>query len=106
MRAEFTAKTMREAYERSGGICECGCGRPLGPGNTFYEHIVQDWLTHDNSLANCMVLTKTCWKLKTAKQDLPVIAKVKRVRDAHRGINPPRRRIAGWRKFDGTPVRR
>lgn len=112
-RQEFSAATKREMYARSGGICEChripgmvACGRPLGPGDTFYEHVIQCALGGDNSLANGAVLTKTCWRLKTAKQDLPVIAKVKRVADAHRGIAARRRRIMGWRRFDGTPVRR
>jgi 5-methylcytosine-specific restriction enzyme A len=113
MRIEFTSATKRLMYERSGGICECHrvpamspCGRPLGPGNTFYEHVIQCALGGDNSPDNGAVLTRTCWKLKTSKQDLPVIAKVKRIRDRHRGIVARGRRIMGWRRFDGTPVRR
>lgn len=112
-RSEFTAATKRVMHARAGGICEChripgmvACGCPLGPGDTFYEHIIQCALGGDNSADNGAVLTKTCWKRKTAKQDMPIIAKCKRVEDRHRGIAPRRRRIMGWRKFDGTPVRR
>lgn len=96
-RTEFTAETKRQAYARSGGVCEChrvrqlptygtGCGVRLSEGNTFYEHIEQDYFTSDNSLENCAVLVRTCWKLKTAAADLPAIAKSKRLRDRGRGI--------------------
>lgn len=99
-RTEFTTQTKREAYARSGGLCEChrvpqlptfgvGCGVKLGEGNTFYEHIHQDYFTSDNSLDNCGVLSRTCWKAKTAASDLPAIAKSKRLRDRGRGIRKP-----------------
>ena len=111
MRQEFTSKTKREMHARSGGICEChripgmvACGRPLGPGTTFYEHVIQCALGGNNSPDNGAALTRTCWKLKTATQDLPVIAKCERIRDRHIGIRRPRRKM-NWRKFDGTPVR-
>lgn len=112
MRSEFSKQTKRAANDRSGGVCECHrcpgmvpCGLPLGPGNTFYEHIVQCAISDDNSLENCAVLTKTCWKSKTATQDLPVIAKTKRIRDRHRGIAKRRGRRMNYQLFDGTPVR-
>ena len=96
MRLEFKAKTKNEAYDRSGGICEChrvpmlhrpeGCGRGLGIGNQFYEHITPAKNKDDNSLSNCAVLSKTCWREKTAIYDLKVIAKTKRQRNLARGI--------------------
>lgn len=97
-RLEFSSQTKRDASDRAGGICECyrlagiagftgvGCSRPLGPADTFFEHIICDGLRKDNSLQNCAVLTKTCWKKKTA-WDQPTVAKAKRLRDAWRGIN-------------------
>lgn len=96
-RLEFTAATKREALERSGGACECHrvpqlavkCGGlALGAGNTFFEHIICDAIGPDNSLDNCAVLTKTCWRAKTAGYDLPVIAKTKRQADRNSGIRP------------------
>lgn len=111
-RNNFTRETKREAHERSGGICECHliphvfaspCGRPLGTGNTFYEHIDPDAICSRNDLDNCAVLTKTCWKLKTDVHDKPLIAKVRRTGDAARGIKKPRT-ITAWRKFNSTPV--
>ena len=104
-RNNFTAATKREAYERSAGICEChliphvfkaACGRPLGPGNTFYEHIEPDRIGGLNDLDNCAALTKTCWKLKTSTYDRPTIDKSKRVADLARGIRS-RSRLVGSR---------
>lgn len=28
-RREFSVRTRKAAYERSGGVCECGCGQPF-----------------------------------------------------------------------------
>lgn len=112
MRLEFTKATKRAIHVRSAGRCECWrcpglvpCGQRLGFPR-FYEHIIQCEVGGDNSIENGAVLNLTCWRAKTAKQDLPIIAKVKRVRDRHRGIVTRRRRIMGWKRFDGTPVRR
>lgn len=96
-RANFTNPVKRAAYARSKGSCEChlvphlptfrvGCGARLGIGNTFYEHIDPDYISGRGGLDNCATLTRTCWKLKTATYDLPVIAKVKRQMDRARGI--------------------
>ena len=112
-RLEFTAATKREAFARSGGICEChripwlnrpdGCGARLTAGNTFYEHINPDQIRQDNSLDNAAVLCKTCWREKTDTFDLPTIAKSNRVRDRHIGaVASPQQVIvgtvaSGWR---------
>lgn len=94
-RNNFTAATKRLAFERSNGICEChliphvfkvACGRPLGAGNSFYEHIDPSAISGRNDLGNIAVLVKTCWKIKTATYDLPTIAKSNRTRDLARGI--------------------
>ncbi len=116
-RNNFTSETKRLAFRRSGGICEChllaragikgfsidGCGRPLGVGNTFYEHVDPSAISQRNDLDNAAVLVKTCWLLKTATHDLPTIAKSNRTQDRARGIYKPRS-ITGWRSFNGTVV--
>ena len=106
-RNEFSAATKRAAHARSGGICEChmirhvfpvACGRPVGPGNLFYEHIDPDAISGRNDLDNCAVLTKTCWRRKTDHYDKPTVAKSNRVRDRYIGAkNPSRRPMPGGR---------
>lgn len=122
-RLEFTAATKREAFARSGGICECHrvpalmrilcnqpCGARLCVGNTEYHHIVADALRPDNSLDNAATLTKTCHALVTDLHDKKVIAQAKRREDRQRGIRPaPRQVLMGTvrsgvtRGFDGIP---
>jgi 5-methylcytosine-specific restriction enzyme A len=106
-RAEFSAETKRQAFRRSGGICECHriphvfpqpCGCALVTGAIFYEHINPSQISGRNDLDNAAALTKTCWRIKTSTHDLPVIAKVKRVADRVLGIRPtPRQRLPGGR---------
>lgn len=92
-RRNFSNPTKRAASERANGVCECHrvpgmtpCGRPLGPGNRFYEHIIPDRAGGDNSLENCAVLTKTCWRIKTDGYDRPHVDKTKRLEDRDIGI--------------------
>jgi len=111
-RSEFSRVTKAAAYERAkrGGdvaICECdrvpalrrpqGCGLVLRSGHFNYEHIEQDALGGSNSLENCAVLARTCWREKTATVDLPVIAKNNRQRAKDRGA-----RTLPWRPMIGT----
>lgn len=120
-RNEFTNDTKRQAFERSGGVCEChliphvfpsgGCGCQLGPGNTFYEHVDPSRISGRNDLSNCATLTRTCWKLKTASYDLPVIARVRKREDRHRGIKrapslPGNRSDPRRKKINGQVVDR
>ena len=123
-RREFPKPVRRAAYARSNGICEChrlagfpgfikgGCGRKLGPGDTFYEHIVCDGVGGAPTLDNCAVLTKTCWRIKTDSFDRRVVAKAKRQRDREIGISrrihvpvpgsrntPFLKRISGWTEW-------
>lgn len=117
-RSEFSPKTKLSALKRSNGLCECHlvpglvpCGKPLKGQPIFYEHIIQCEVGGDNSLENCAVLTKTCWRSKTDTQDLPVVAKVKRVERKHNGIKKPSRMPGSKaskfkRKMDGTVVLR
>lgn len=112
-RLEFSAETKRQAHARSGGICEChlipwlnrpdGCGVKLVAGGIFYEHILPDAIKADASLDNCAVLSRTCWREKTARIDLPTIAKSNRTRSKHIGaVATPQQVIvgtiaSGWR---------
>lgn len=122
-RLEFTAKTKRLAFERSGGVCECalilmlnrpnGYGVKLTDGRVRYEHIIPDNIAQDNSLENCAALSLGCWREKTDGYDRKVIAKSNHQRDRARGIKSRRGRSFATnrsgpfkQKMDGTVVRR
>lgn len=96
-RTEFSKDTKRQAFRRADGVCECHliphvfpnpCGQPLSEGNIFYEHVDPDRISGRNDLDNAAVLTKTCWKIKTAIYDQRVIARVRKREDRSRGIRP------------------
>jgi len=116
MRLEFSKQTMRDAYERSEGLCEGIL--PSGERccaevehKKHFDHIIPAALGGDNSLTNCAVLCIPCHGKKTQKIDVPMIAKAKRVADKHRGIRK-RSRFPGSRdskfkkKIDGSVVLR
>ena len=101
MRLEFTKQTMRDASERSEGLCEGilpsgeRCRAEVAHKKHF-DHIIPAALGGDNSLTNCAVLCLPCHGAKTQKIDVPMIAKAKRVADKHRGIRK-RSRFPGSR---------
>ncbi|GGE36102.1 hypothetical protein GCM10007276_11970 [Agaricicola taiwanensis] len=103
-RREFSNPTKRDAAARANGHCE-ECGMRLRFGEFHYDHILPCALGGEATLENCQVLCHPCHKHKTSKQDVPQIAKMKRQRDAARGIRRNKQKIKGWQKFDGTPVR-
>lgn len=120
-RKEFTAKTKRAAWTRSGGCCESalvpqladiGCNRRLHPGDIRYEHIDPDGLTGEPTLENCAVLCVPCWRIKTVRYDIPQVARAKRKADAHLGIKRTSRPMpygkdSEWKKtMSGKVVRR
>ena len=96
LRREFTKRTQRNALLRAEGRCEgrredgtrCPC--LLQPARYHFDHIVAVALSDDASLENCQVLCKPCHAAKT-QVDVRAIAKVRRIRDLHAGIKPPRR---------------
>lgn len=95
-RQEFSPETKRQALRRSRGFCECGrlrdrptggCGVQLTPASgIYYEHIDPDKAGGRPSLKNCAVLTRTCWRLKTAAYDIPQVTKTRHMADSHYGI--------------------
>lgn len=111
-REEFSNKTRVQAWERSGGHCE-QCTRKLFPGDIEYDHRIPDGLGGSNDLENCVVLCRSCHGVKTAKADVPQIAKAKRVSAKHFGAKkstfgrlPGSRDSKFKKRIDGTVVRR
>lgn len=84
MRREFPAKVRVAAFERAKGRCE-KCTARLFVGKFIYDHIIPDALGGEPTLENCQVLCSACDDVKTDKNDIPVIAKVKRIRVKHYG---------------------
>ena len=101
MRQEFSAATKLVALACCGLNCD-GCGNTLHEGDYHFDHIVAAGIGGDNSADNCAVLCKTCHNLKTGKQDIPRIAKSKRVFKKAHGIRKPSRmpgsRNSPWKK--------
>lgn len=104
MRREFSKQVKRDALLRANGCCEGNdCNARLHAGKFHYDHIVADGLGGEPTLDNCAVLCTACHGDKTAKYDVPRIAKVKRIQDREKGIRKPRT-ITRWRKFNGETV--
>ena len=100
MRREFSRGTKLEAYEKAGGKCQI-CGVELR-GIAHYDHRIPDAIGGANTVENCSVVCKACHGVKTATQDVPTIAKSKRVRMRHAGIKKPstfRRAPPGYDSF-------
>lgn len=105
-RSEFSVKTKKAAWDRAGGYCECGCGRPFGKHpktRPHYDHIQPCNLGGNNSLDNCRAIRVDCHQAKTAGEDIPRIAKARRGEAEMRGLTRPKRKLP-YRRFDGTPV--
>lgn len=91
-RQEFSKSTMREALTRSGGLCEGilssgkRCNANLWQKARHFDHVIPCGIGGTNELSNCQCLCVVCHTEKTAKIDVPIIAKAKRISDKHRGI--------------------
>jgi 5-methylcytosine-specific restriction enzyme A len=103
MRREFPKPVKREALRRAAGKCESPSCRALFGVKFHFDHDIADGLGGEPTLENCKVLCHACHGEKTAKHDVPLIAKVKRIQDRHNGIKKPRT-IRSWRKFNGEIV--
>ena len=104
MRVEFTKKTRVAAWQRADGHCE-RCGAILVIGKFAFDHINPSEFSGDNSLENCQCLCVGCHGAKTAKQDVPAIAKSNRIRSTAAGIRK-NRKITAWRNFADEIVRK
>lgn len=94
------------------GRCQC-CGWNLTPGTRWeIDHIIPLALGGPDTIANLQVLCVSCHGGKTARQDIPAIAKVDRIRSRHFGADRSRRPLPGsrrsrWKRtIDGRVVER
>jgi 5-methylcytosine-specific restriction endonuclease McrA len=94
-RHEFSRKIKAAAIARSAGKCE-RCSATLKPGEAECDHVLPDALGGEPTLANCMVLCRTCHRGPEGKttQDIRRVRKADRQRDKHSGAVKPAGKIA------------
>lgn len=98
-RREFPARIKVAAFERARGCCE-DCGTVLRPGKFEYDHDIADQLGGEPTLENCVVRCSLCHGEKTAKRDVPAIAKAKRLEAKRLNAKTPSRRPLPGGKHD------
>lgn len=98
-RAEFSREVRRQALKRSGGFCEASgpaygfargtrCRAPLFYGVEFDHYPIRAADGGDGSIDNCMAVCRKCHRWKTAKVDIPALAKGRRIRDRLANLRP------------------
>jgi hypothetical protein len=109
-RQEFSQKVRKLAFARcckKDGKPRCeNCGNILVSGNITYEHLMPDGLQGEPTLENCGVwCTRPCSSNKTAKEDIPRMAKADAVLKHTYGLEPAKQKIAS-RGFGKRPAQR
>ncbi len=111
-REEFKKGVTLAAWQRANGHCE-KCTAKLFPGKFHFDHRIPCGIGGEATLENCQVLCLACHDVKTRKEDIPLIAKAKRVWADHIGAKAPSKRPMAcgknspWRKrMDGSVVPR
>jgi len=94
----FSRQTKRTAFKRANGHCEsCGIKLPVGGGGIHYDHRIPWAISQDSSIANASCLCVRCHLDKTARKDIPDIARVERLADARMGIRRVSKPLPGGR---------
>lgn len=100
-----TRKEMIAAWNRVNGICElCGKPVPLEGAGVQYDHENMREITGDDSVSNLRPTHTACHSEKTAKHDLPLMAKVRRQEALTRPKVKKAGGFRGWRKMNGEIV--
>jgi hypothetical protein len=112
-RPVFSTSFRLNLFLKRKGTC-ASCYQKIDAGKAWdIDHILPLALGGSNEPENLQILCKRCHESKTAKNDIPLIAKTKRLKASHLGARSRSTRpIAGsrrspWkRKLDGSVVRR
>lgn len=103
-RKNFPAKVRREIIERSGGICECGCGEPFTEKDPVQvDHTIEAVLLdrdHKLTAKDGKALRKSCHLVKTKKR-APVLAKIVRLAKKRKGEITRRKAVIPGSKGSG-----
>lgn len=110
-RQEFPDKVKVAAFDRAKGRCEV-CTAKLFVGKYQYDHIIPTAVGGPPTLDNCRVACTACHGEKTAKVDVPAIAKSERIKRKHAGAKTPKGQAmpgskrSGWKKPMNGPAER
>lgn len=112
-RKRITTKMRAQIFERHRGVCDI-CGGKISAGELWeVSHRIPLEAGGADDETNHFPAHKKCHRDQTSKIDIPMIAKVKRIRANHIGAKAPSRnplpgsRASGFkRKMDGTVVPR
>ncbi len=99
-RQEFPKSVKLDAWERSKGICECGCHLKI-IGIPEYDHWpIPASLDGPGTLENCRVLSKKCHRRITETKDIPELSKSTRIFEKRIGLRKTKRpfpkRVNPW----------
>lgn len=100
-------------FKAADGVCHI-CGEKIDGTRERWDadHVIPLEISGDDSDDNLRPAHERCHRAKTSKEDVPTIAKCKRVAAKHNGSHKPKGTLPGskgskWkRKVDGTVVPR
>lgn len=111
-RRRFSSRALTARLAEFGGHCACGCGQEItAASGVEWDHRIALELGGADEINNLEPLTRACHAAKT-KVDVGRIAKARRVKARHLGLNQPKQRLPGgrgsrWkRKVSGEVIRR
>lgn len=102
-RRSFTAKQRQQIFDAASGLCHL-CGGAIGFKPWEVEHVLPLALGGSNDADNLRPAHVGCHAEKTAKADVPAIARAERLRQKHSGARPKSKYAArraealAWRK--------
>ena len=97
-RRQLSTRARLNLFLAHKGRC-ASCTLPIPPGKGWdIDHIIPLALGGSDTTDNMQILCRPCHGTKTTKRDVPVIAKVERIRAKHLGAASSRRAMEGGRK--------
>lgn len=112
-RKRITSKMRIEVFERHKGVCHLCSMKVVAGAEWDLSHLIPLAAGGADDESNWLVAHRSCHRVHTATVDIPLVAKVARIRAKHIGAkarskNPlPGSRASGFkRKMDGTIVPR